>query len=84
MIKKALLGITVAVVAAGALLTPKAAEAYWVRGGYGYGPGWGWRAPLVVAAPPYAYVVGPVYRPGPYFVRPHYNRFGYFVPGHWQ
>ncbi len=53
----------------------RSAEAYWVRGG------WGWRAPVVVVGPPVAY--GP---PGyaPYWVRPHYDRWGRWVPGHWR
>ena len=51
------------------------AEAYWVRGG------WGWRPPVVFVGPPAVYAA-PAY--GPYWVRPHYDRWGRFIPGHWR
>ena len=65
-----------------AALAPGSAEAYWV-------------APVVVAPPPVVYVrpVQPVYVPPPrvayapyyraHWVRPHYDRRGVFIPGHW-
>jgi hypothetical protein len=66
--------LLVALVAAGTVMLPKPAEAYWVRTPYG----WAWRRPVYV-------VPGPVIVAAPYrhWVPPHYNRFGYFVPGHW-
>ena len=72
----------------GAVAFPAPAQAWWVR------PAWGWRAPVVFVAPPPVFVAppapyyaGPPVRsagPGAYWVRPHYNRLGAFIPGHWQ
>ena len=59
----------------GALLVPSAAKA-WVVAGPVYG------APVVVVPgyrPPPVVVVAPRV-----WIRPHYDRFGYFVPGHWR
>jgi hypothetical protein len=70
-----LAGLLLAAVTAGTVALPKPAEAYWVRDGYR----WVWRAPVV-------YVPGPVVVAAPpvrHWVPPHYNRYGYFVPGHW-
>jgi hypothetical protein len=79
MIKKTVLGLAVAALTIGAVMVPKPAEAYWVRG-----YGWGWHAPYVVVRPAYGY--GPVryWAPGHYWVRPHYTPWGAFVPGHWN
>jgi hypothetical protein len=58
----------------GMLGSASPAEAYWWRGR--------WVGPVVVVPGPAVPVfVGP---PGRYWVRPHYDRFGYFVPGHWR
>jgi hypothetical protein len=55
------------------------AHAYWTR--------WGWREPVVVLPRPV-----PIYGPPPvylgprpaFWVRPHYDRWGHFIPGHWR
>ena len=69
-----------AVLGIGAVLAaPQPAQAYWTR--------WGWRAPVVVVPPPVL-----AYGPPPYglaprpvvWVRPHYDPWGHFIPGHWR
>ena len=85
------LAVTSLAVGLGVLaLTPSMANAYWVQ------PGVVVAAPPLVVAPPPPVVVVPrprivpaprvVYAPYPYahWVRPHYNRFGRFIPGHWD
>ena len=67
------LGIGSAVAAA------QPAHAYWTR--------WGWRAPAVVVPPPILAYGPPPYYPAPRpptWVRPHYDPWGRFVPGHWR
>lgn len=75
-----LTGLMLAVVAGGTMLMPNPAEAYWVR--TPYGPVW--RAPFVGVPGPV--VVGAPYPgyPHRHWWPAHYNRFGYFVPGHWD
>jgi hypothetical protein len=62
----------------GAVLLPaQQARAWW--DGYHRWHGGYWRPGFVVVAPP-----PPVYAvPYARWIPPHYNRFGYFVPGHW-
>ena len=64
-------------------LLPAPAQAWWARAGWG----WGgvavavppvYAAPAVVVPPPVAYVPPPVAR----WVPGHYNRRGWWVPGH--
>ena len=78
MIKRVLGGLAMAVVGM-AVLAPSPAQAYRVRGG------WGWRAPLVVVPPPVVVGPRPVYIAGrrAVWIPPHYNRWGGFIPGHW-
>lgn len=85
--KAALFSLAGVAALVGLVAAPAPAEAWWVR------PGWGWRGPVyVVAPPPYfaprPYFVPPPYpgygAPAAYWARPHYNRYGYFVPGQWQ
>lgn len=64
--------------AGAALLPSHKAEAWWVRGGYGY------YGPRVAYAPAPIYVAPPVY--GPYrlvWFAAHYDRWGRWHPGHW-
>jgi hypothetical protein len=81
------------------LALPSAAHAWWVRGGWGWGPGISigvtipaWRppvvyappAPVIVAAPPVAYVPPPPVVVAPrVWVRGYWNG-AYWVPGHWR
>ena len=70
MVKGFVAGASLLGLVSGAVMVPSPAKAWWVRERY--------VAPLVVAPP----VV--VVRPVRVWVRPHYTRFGYFVPGHWR
>jgi hypothetical protein len=93
-IKRAALGLAIATVAALPLLTPGAARAWW-SGGWGWHPGCCWRGGVFVGIAPPPVVIGPpVYAPPPVYYAPppvygprwvpgHYNRWGYWVPGHW-
>ena len=73
MLARFALGLAVA--AGGASLASPAAKALVVAGPVVYGPPVvvvpRYRAPVVVVEPRV-------------WVRPHYDRFGYFVPGHWR
>ncbi|MDT7952846.1 MAG: hypothetical protein RQ966_15185 [Acetobacteraceae bacterium] len=63
-----------------ALLPSHEARAWWDHWGRWHP---GRPGPRVIVGPP---VYAPVPYPGPRYARwipPHYNRFGYFVPGHW-
>lgn len=77
------------------LFTPNPAQAWWVRGGWGWRPGFAVGVvvpppvvvgpPVVYAPPPVAYVPAPVVA-DPYrrhWVPAHYNWRGFWVPGHW-
>ena len=85
-LKKLAAGAALACAAGGAALVPHSAQAQYYAPGY-VAPGYV-APPAVVVRPPVVYAPPPVVvvRPRPYFhhwVRAHYNRFGYFVPGHW-
>jgi hypothetical protein len=78
LLKKLVVGGVAACAVGGAVLAPHGAHAQYYAPGY-YPP----PPPRVVYAPPPPPVV---VRPRPYYrhwVPAHYNRFGYFVPGHW-
>ncbi len=66
----------------GAMAVIPSARAYWVAPGVFVAP-----APVLVAPPPVVVVPAPrvVYAPypGAIWIRPHYNRWGRFIPGHW-
>ena len=72
-----LTGAALAAVTAAALV-PGAAKAWWVRGGVFVA------APPVVVAAPAITVAAPVYPAyGYHWIPAHYNRFGYWMAGHW-
>ena len=75
-LQKLAAGAALACAIGGAALVSHGAKAQY------YAPGYAPPPPPVYAPPPVVVV-----RPRPYYyhhwVRPHYNRFGYFVPGHW-
>jgi len=88
-LRKLLLGGALATALAVPLVTPAPAQAWWVRGGYGWHggwgwhPGWGWRGGVVIRGP---VVVGPPVAYAPYryrFVPGHYTPWGAWVPPHW-
>lgn len=74
------------------LLLPRPAQAWWLRGGVGWG-GVAVAAPPMVVAPPVVIVPRPVVAPPPpvvayappvgRWVPGHYNWRGFWVPGHW-
>ena len=68
------------------ILLPRPANAWWARGGWGWG-GVAVAVPPVVVAPPPVLVGPPVvaYAPPPVarWVPGHYNWRGFWVPGHW-
>ena len=80
--------VALALGAAGAALLPgHEARAWWDHWGRWH-PGYYGRpvvvAPPVVVVPPPPVVYAPVARrPYAVWVRPHYDRFGRFIPGHW-
>ena len=67
-------GVLATVVAGGAILAPSPAKAWWA-------PVYGRPVVVVPGYPPPVVVAVP---PRRIWVPPHYNRFGYFVPGHWR
>lgn len=75
LLRKLAAGTALACTVGGTVLAPHGAQAQYYAPGY-YPP-----PPRVVYAPPPVVV-----RPHPYYrhwVPAHYNRRGYFVPGHW-
>ena len=75
-LRKLAAGAALSCAVGGAALAPHGAKAQY------YAPGYVAPPPLVVYAPPPVVVV----RPRHYYhhwIPAHYNRFGYFVPGHW-
>lgn len=72
---------TLALGAAGAALLPShAARAWWDPYGRWHPL---YYAPRVVVAPPPPIYAPVVRRPYAFWVRPHYDRFGRFIPGYW-
>ncbi|RAI58125.1 hypothetical protein [Roseicella frigidaeris] len=67
------------------LLAPSPARAWWGPGGWHPGPVWVVPRPVRLP-PPLLVVPAPVYRPiyRPIWVPPHFDRYGYWVPGHWR
>ena len=71
---------TLALGAAGAALLPMhEAKAWWDHWGRWHPD---YRRPVLVVPPPPIYAPN-VRRPYALWVRPHYDRFGRFIPGHW-
>lgn len=73
-------------IAGAAFLPASDAQAWWDRWGRWHP---GYVGPRVVVGPPPVVVVPPpayapvVRRPYAVWIRPHYDRFGRFIPGHW-
>ncbi|HUZ65792.1 MAG TPA: hypothetical protein VMU82_18980 [Acetobacteraceae bacterium] len=93
---RALAGVALLTAVGLPLLAPTPAQAWWRGGWWHPGVSFGIRigGPIFVGPPVYGppvyygapYYAPPYYArpyPGAYWVRPHYNQFGYFVPGHW-
>lgn len=86
-----ILGLAAAAAFGGALLQPRPAAAYWVRGGWvATYPYYGWAPRRVIVPPPVVIGIPPPGYPAPVYVAPRpvwvpgYWRSGFWVPGHWR